>query len=629
MASASPRPAKRRSLPLRSISLVALALLAGGCSMLQPHVPIPQRLLVDKSLLACDDPQPTGPEQACATLHFYGDLPEAIAGTNELRSRYLEAMRSETALSNGLLAALIPLSAAALYHGVSSSGEHTQRLVLRAGIVGAAGYAGVTTFASKPRQQLYLAGAEALGCALVASRPYLLPTREMGDADTTGTLLGDLATLQALTAGLEPKVRGAQARVDAMAGSRESNRTAGTRAAPGTALPPLTDPNTLSHPEDAQTLRSANDQLLDGARRANSKPARTAAVPVGPPELARARSALAGAHRALDRGLALRARIDAAGDQLRGQALKVYSQVSREILNTTPDPASIFSVVGSMPQNALRLSGAKTASVPTAQSSVATFSAVKEDERAQLANDAQSLVEASAAVTAWVDRVDAMAAGVGKLAECRFEAPGSALQLVPDVTEVEMAAGSSMSFKVSGGSGTPRMTIVGAQGGAAVPYEPPETKVDTSGTYVATFKLKTSALPSDRPIIVFSDGAGALTRQVVVSIVADGGAASGGLAALPSAPAAAPAPAPAASAGSAAPLAPVAPRAPASAAQPAANGACDVARLRSAMALPPGGRDDLFDRSIVNCKRSRSIAPADASLDALFCTRVIVEKICQ
>lgn len=139
-------------------------------------------------------PSPDAPwagDSAACTTKFYGDLPYAIAGADELRRAYNEKMRSETALSNTVLATLIPLSAYALYRGIAHESQATEDLLLKAGLTGSAAY-GMTMLASKPRQMLYIAGSEALGCAMLASRPYLFTVSEMGAATDSGSFLGDL-----------------------------------------------------------------------------------------------------------------------------------------------------------------------------------------------------------------------------------------------------------------------------------------------------------------------------------------------------------------------------------------------------------------------------------------------------
>lgn len=145
--------------------LVIALLIPSACTTISPVI-ISQELVLEQT-----DPQhsPAGPSDG----EFYGELPAVIARVNRLRMRYLDAVSSETTLSNLISAALIPLSAVAMYRGITSSSDSTQNWLAAAGLTGAAAYAYGTTFTAKPRQLIYLAGADALGCASLAARPYL------------------------------------------------------------------------------------------------------------------------------------------------------------------------------------------------------------------------------------------------------------------------------------------------------------------------------------------------------------------------------------------------------------------------------------------------------------------------
>lgn len=146
--------------------LMATALLVlSACTTISPVI-ISQELVLEQTDLSHT---PGGQ----ADEEFYGELPAVIARVNRLRMRYLDAVSSETTLSNLISAALIPLSAVAMYRGITSSSDSTQNWLAAAGLTGAAAYAYGSTFTSKPRQLIYVAGADALGCASLAARPYL------------------------------------------------------------------------------------------------------------------------------------------------------------------------------------------------------------------------------------------------------------------------------------------------------------------------------------------------------------------------------------------------------------------------------------------------------------------------
>ena len=441
-----------------------------GC-VLQPHVTVPQRLLEEPAVLKCREPNTPTCEP-----YFYGELPAAIAGADELRRSYYEQMRGETALSNSLLALLIPLSAYALYRGIAHTGESTQDMLLKVGIAGSAAYAGVTLFTSKPRQAIYLAGSDALGCAVVASRPYLFTTQDMGDenAPAPGTFLGDIDKLRKLIASVEASLSVAQSASDAAIAEFNARPKAPEKpvvvprtgaAAPKPPALRLSDPAALKDETSRKTLAEFNTRLAGKPQPVRPAPAKPESAPETKmdhaPELTAVRAKLQDARRALDQGQALKGQIDMAGPRLRGRARQINDEVSREILKTVPDPSAIFSAVSSIGQNAFRLTGAAALKpIPVTESKRPTIVySLDEQTRSALRIKVEELTNAAAAVTRWVQQVDGMAATVGRLSECRFTAPG--LNVIPDIGSVEMAASSTISFRVSGGTGVPRATVVG------------------------------------------------------------------------------------------------------------------------------------------------------------------------
>jgi len=607
-----------------------LVVCLAGC-VLQPHVDVPRRLQEQPVVLNCPSPDAlwAGDSAACTTK-FYGDLPYAIAGADELRRAYNEKMRSETALSNTVLATLIPLSAYALYRGIAHESQATEDLLLKAGLTGSAAYAGMTMFTSKPRQVLYIAGSEALGCAMLASRPYLFTASEMGSATDRGSFLGDLQFLHTRIAALEASIWNVQAVSDAAMAeltARPNPAASQSLAKPAPPARKSPDPK-LSSDADLKDLASRK-RLADFNAKLAAKGQQARSAPVKPqpdqtqmheaPDLAAARACLEEARRVLGQGAALRGQIDLAGSRLRDRALQINSQVSREILKTEPNPASIFSVVSSIGQNAFRLTGAAALkpSIPVVQSKGPMIRYSLDDNekaRSALRNATDQVVAAAAAVTQWVRRVDGLAATVGGLAECHFTAPGAALKVSPNVGAVEMRPSSSMTFSVAGGSGIPKARVVGVWASENPHHKPLSIHVDPSGAYTATFTLTAEATADDRPVVVFTDGDGKLMHEVAVTVIAAGadanqGDGNSGLTKIPDKaqeppPAQAPAIAPAPS--------------------PVVTGDCTkVNDLRRALGLAPGARDREMDQKIVACRAKLKLPPAGALLDPPLCQRLL------
>ena len=94
------------------------------------------------------------------------------------RHKYIQAAGQHEYLKNGVAAAVIPLTAWAVYHGLSSTGDGTKKLLQFAGVTGAGLYATSVYFYSAPRERAYFAGSYALGCLSLQYAPYLIPNAE-------------------------------------------------------------------------------------------------------------------------------------------------------------------------------------------------------------------------------------------------------------------------------------------------------------------------------------------------------------------------------------------------------------------------------------------------------------------
>ncbi|WP_129780790.1 hypothetical protein [Peristeroidobacter soli] len=100
-------------------------------------------------------------------------IPKDFAGVEHdilsVQRRYIGSVASLSQLSAGTSAALIGISAFGLFKGLT---DGSSKDIAAAGVLGTATWAVGTTFTSKPRQRIYLAGAAALGCAVSTAKPY-------------------------------------------------------------------------------------------------------------------------------------------------------------------------------------------------------------------------------------------------------------------------------------------------------------------------------------------------------------------------------------------------------------------------------------------------------------------------
>lgn len=169
--------------------VVSVSLLSGCAGVFNPYVK-PERnddrlFVTSRGVPPGRDPNGTT-RSACSNLDT--DLCDALKLAEGYRVAYLKAAGNQQRIRNG--AAVIGLAAAAstLYYGMQGRDIFKDR-VLRLGTLGATAYAGGTYFSSSPRQQVYLHGATAMSCAIIAAAPHMIPN------DGRDTLLSDLDQL--------------------------------------------------------------------------------------------------------------------------------------------------------------------------------------------------------------------------------------------------------------------------------------------------------------------------------------------------------------------------------------------------------------------------------------------------
>jgi hypothetical protein len=132
-------------------------ILLTGCSLINPHVTGDETLRLT---------------QATSEVKFYGDLPKAIDYADSLRRSYYDAVGEQSLARNGMAGALVGLSAAALSAAITQAKVET--LVADLAITGA-GIAGAgMLLTSSDRQRVYLSGSQAIGCAILSMRPFLI-----------------------------------------------------------------------------------------------------------------------------------------------------------------------------------------------------------------------------------------------------------------------------------------------------------------------------------------------------------------------------------------------------------------------------------------------------------------------
>lgn len=445
-------------LPARVVALAAATgLMLPGCAVLNPHVDAPRLDGVYAQPSDCAQNNP--PPQACT--RFHGRLVEAVGAADQLRRNYLGAVNQYAYARSGLALTIIPLTAWGVYRGVTSSGGATDALAATA-IGAAGGYAVGNQLLVGRRELVYLAGAEAIGCSILAMRPYLV---DAGDAQTY--FIRPLHTL-------------------------------------GKELPVAVD--TL-----AQFKRNH------------------AGLKVAEVEVAEAR--LSALNATLAEGRAFNGELDSAAVVLIEKARTIQSRVSTEIVKTQPDLASILTAATALSGLAGQFTGGKltagTAASAKAESTEGKVPDLQiEKDRAAQAAEAWSDVSSKitgaaqkgAAVEGFLVGRRALVRAAGSVEACNFAAPKSDFSVEPDIAELQLNAGGSATFTVSGGSGMPRASVVGTSS-VAVRELVVVTPILSGGSLQFTVERGSSqAAEGDDLRLLFVDGSGRQTKSIKLGL---------------------------------------------------------------------------------------------------------------
>lgn len=399
---------------------------------------------------------------------FSGDLPQAIMDVEGLRKKYLDEIVRQSNYREGIADILIPLTAWALYKGVTPSTAATNNMLAKAGIGGAALYGWGNYALSTDRQMIYLAGNDALGCTIAAMRPYLFTKSEFGELPTpeAATFLGERQRLD----GAIPAAKKAIEEYE--------NKYLG---------------------------------ISSGSRK---------------DDLAQARTDLSSAQEVLSKANRLKADAEMAGAKLRLAAQNIQNQVIIELVKAQPDLASITGITRGLLDSAPQFVGGRTFKMLGTDTSAGAQSKMfSEEQKSQETKDWQTVVasmqdvaEASRALSARLNDRAELSKSVAALETCKFQGPASDFRIAPDIQEIELSGGQSASFSIYGGSGIPRVSLTGVfvkdnKDDVAVV----KTQAD-GGIFQAMVTIKPNPGVGNDLHLDFTDGSGRAKRKVDLKI---------------------------------------------------------------------------------------------------------------
>lgn len=519
-------PNKRPSYRRRSgaAAMASCWLLVSGCTTVDP-------VFVSEQLVVTDYANAAGKADA---QQYYGELPIVMDAVNRMRYDMLTAVRAETAAKNLIGLTVVVLSALASYKLLTSNGAINEKWLAAVGLGGAAAYFYGTNYITKPRALVYIAGADALNCTVLASSALLLTKEEVSGYDGKGGLKADIANLDTKTREVRAVV---QRSLSAVKDLGETGTKKATPQPPKTVCespaPDLgsigTRNTTFARPQpkcrtvNTETAADLSTVIFDLVQR------QTKALNEYELQISAAETVHADGQRLL-------ASIAQAAHQLRSKAEDIRNRVNVEVLNTQPNLDAILQTAGSLRNIGFQMSGwskfQPSAPQPVAQSDFdAARAKVKTDlqkiidkieqEGDKARRAIEALPQAVTPVRQQLLRAQAASEQTGKLAQCKFTAPANQLSLEPDEESIVVAGASSLVFRVKGGTGSPVATLLGNATGKA------KTTVVAAGpAHLVTVDLSAAPSRADRLILHVADGSGTLERTV--SIVGAGQGESGG-----------------------------------------------------------------------------------------------------
>ncbi|MDQ3511897.1 MAG: hypothetical protein M3414_09520 [Pseudomonadota bacterium] len=429
---------------LRALLTCLLVPACAGCAIMNPYV----------------YPSKTIPPDALPPKHdaaqFAGDIGPAIRYADSWRHTYARAAGQHAAMRNWSAAALLPLSATALFYGVTGHGSSDR--ITRLALGGASIYGANQYLTSNPRQDLYMQGAQALTCAITSTRPFIVTAGWLTELkDDTSKLTRELAELEKRHAAL-------QAMVDD---------------------PGLTDIAAKS--AAMTTLASASRAIAD---------ARALIVKSTQADLA-----ILGAGHALT-------------DAVRSITDFVYSQLP----STQPDLETLKALSGGLGEVASGLAGSAwpesgSASTPTDNvppsispeqddDDGATAPPSISDARAQVAAAQSEVARSSVPVLVKIQSMVDIAEQTGKVANCTPRESILRFQITPSGETQTVGLGKFITMEARGGAGIPRYRVLGANTESIAV----SVASQSLGLLVLNITGKAEVVVARAPTLVLTDG---------------------------------------------------------------------------------------------------------------------------
>jgi hypothetical protein len=213
-------PAGRKCLLCTGV--LALLLLTTSCSIFNPHVmPVQKHPWMDSTRYSGQvSQQPSDKEPQ----ELAGGMVEAISYANSWRTAYYNAVGNQSKLRSSIALALIPTAAAALFEALTGG---PTKAIAGLSISGAGIYALGTYFDNRQLQRIYLLGSEAMGCAILSMRPFMITNESYTSLQQAlRAIPGQISTVHEKIGAVQEQMRGVGAGAAALTQADQSMKGA-------------------------------------------------------------------------------------------------------------------------------------------------------------------------------------------------------------------------------------------------------------------------------------------------------------------------------------------------------------------------------------------------------------------
>jgi hypothetical protein len=427
---------------LRRCGFIAILALAGCDSILNPYVQ------PNDAKWTVSDPK---------TVTYAGDLASAIDYANSWRLRYYDAVGDQATLRNSAALGLLGIGGVALGYGLAGGGSGAVFAGL--GAAGATLFGGATYFQNTPRDRTYLAGSQAIGCALLAVRPLMMSQSDFED------LTADLASLRIAIGETQDAVGAVQVAEDVIRSK---------------------DANNAYLPDADATLNAAAKDLSSS-------------------------------NKIYKNGQALRKDVASAGYTLRVIVDNIVATVADKLTQTEPDLSSLAGIVGGLSQTVTQLHLAAPVSKTQIPATIKPQAGLTQEEASlvdhvtDLKTHLADLADKTEAVASRLE-VGGSAAPISDLVNCKVADVSSGFSVIPDGDQFTIQGGGPpLDFAVQAGTGIPQATLLSPPTGVTL------SKDTSSGIFVARVAADTTTAGGSAQLVL-SDATGQNRKLVTITV---------------------------------------------------------------------------------------------------------------